>query len=290
MKRTWFQAQIKQDIAISKQNEYERHSTHKSGSYSIFTKESHPQAYISQSYQEHSYTSHEHHKQGHNLISSISWWVEHIRKAHLHDMCYTCSLRYKDANMIWYKNEGATCICTSTLPTEDQKGKTTPSTPHKRANVAWSKGLVRISASCFSVGTWMRSMFLFSTLSLRKWYLTSICLVLEWKHGVFGNTNGTRAITHERYIGTLTKITQRVCDPKQLGTTTSGSNIFGFCGRLSYTRLPARRPRNKRRTQKLTSPRSQLPIDSTPRKVGIRKTKKRKGRGRRVPKTELRSV
>jgi hypothetical protein len=35
-------------------------------------------------------------------------------------------------------------------------------------------------------------------------------------HGVFGNTNGTRAITHERYMGTLTKVTQRVCDPKQL--------------------------------------------------------------------------
>jgi hypothetical protein len=28
------------------------------------------------------------------------------------------------------------------------------------------------------------------------------------EHGVFGNTNGTRAITHERYRGTLlTKIT-----------------------------------------------------------------------------------
>jgi hypothetical protein len=37
------------------------------------------------------------------------------------------------------------------------------------------------------------------------------------KHGVFGKTNGTRAITHERYIGTLlTKVTQCVCDPKQL--------------------------------------------------------------------------
>jgi hypothetical protein len=37
------------------------------------------------------------------------------------------------------------------------------------------------------------------------------------KHKVFGNTNGTRAITHERYMGTLlTKVTQRVCDPKQL--------------------------------------------------------------------------
>jgi hypothetical protein len=37
------------------------------------------------------------------------------------------------------------------------------------------------------------------------------------KHGVFGNTNGTHAITHERYMGTLLiKVTHRVCDPKQL--------------------------------------------------------------------------
>jgi hypothetical protein len=37
------------------------------------------------------------------------------------------------------------------------------------------------------------------------------------KHGVFGNTDGTRAITHERYMGTLlTKVIQCVCDPKQL--------------------------------------------------------------------------
>jgi hypothetical protein len=36
-------------------------------------------------------------------------------------------------------------------------------------------------------------------------------------HRVFGNTNGTRAITHERYMGTLlTKVTQCVCDPKKL--------------------------------------------------------------------------
>jgi hypothetical protein len=40
------------------------------------------------------------------------------------------------------------------------------------------------------------------------------------KHGIFGNTNGTCAITHERYMGTLlTKVIQRVCDPKQLRTT-----------------------------------------------------------------------
>jgi hypothetical protein len=136
-----------------------------------------------QSYQEHSYTSHEHHKQGHNLISSISWWSKYMREAHLRDIYYKCSLWYKDANMIWYIYGNATCICTSTLPTEAQKGKITPSYPRKRANVAWSKGLVRISASCFYVGTWMRSMFPFSTLSLRKWYLASMCLVLEWSTG-----------------------------------------------------------------------------------------------------------
>jgi hypothetical protein len=88
--------------------------------------------------------------------------------------------RCKHENMICYINENAICICTSTLPTEARKGKMTPSTPRKRANVVWSKGMIRISTSRFSVGTWMRSMFPFSTLSLRKWYLTSICLVLEW--------------------------------------------------------------------------------------------------------------
>jgi hypothetical protein len=39
MKRTWFQAQIKQEIAISTQFEHERHSTHKRGSYNILQKE-----------------------------------------------------------------------------------------------------------------------------------------------------------------------------------------------------------------------------------------------------------
>jgi hypothetical protein len=178
MKRTWFQAQIKQDIAISTQFELGRHSPHKRGSYSIFTKESHPQAYTSQSYQEHRYTSHEHHKQIHNLVSSISWWSKHTREAHLYGIWYKCSLWYKDANMIWYINENATCICTLTLPTEAQKGKTTPNSPRNRANVALSKGLVRISGSCFSVGTWMRSMILFSTLFSRSG--TSLLYVWFW--------------------------------------------------------------------------------------------------------------
>jgi hypothetical protein len=54
------------------------------------------------------------------------------------------------------------------------------------------------------------------------------------KHKVFGNTNVTRVITHERYMGTLlTKVTQRVCVPEQLGATSSSSNILRFCGRLA---------------------------------------------------------
>jgi hypothetical protein len=56
------------------------------------------------------------------------------------------------------------------------------------------------------------------------------------KHRGFGNTDGTRAITHERYMGTLlTKVTQSVYDPEQLGATTSSSNILSFCGRVGYT-------------------------------------------------------
>jgi hypothetical protein len=118
------------------------------------------------------------------IISSLAYhgdqsiWEKHI------SVTYITNAFYDTKMQAWYETHGnATCICTSTLPTEAQKGKTTPSSPRKRANVAWSKGLVRISASCFSVGTWMRSMFPFSTLSLRKWYLTSICLVLEWSTG-----------------------------------------------------------------------------------------------------------
>jgi hypothetical protein len=94
------------------------------------------------------------------------------------------------------------------------------------------------------------------------------------KHGIFGNTNGTQAITHKRYMGALlTKVTQRVCNPKQLGATTSGNNIFGFCGRLSYTRLFAKRPRNKRRTQKLISPEVDFLSTRHPAKSASEKTR-----------------
>jgi hypothetical protein len=50
-------------------------------------------------------------------------------------------------------------------------------------------------------------MFPFLKLCLTKWYLTSL-FGSGVKHEIFGNTDGTSAITHERYMGTLlTKVT-----------------------------------------------------------------------------------
>jgi hypothetical protein len=69
--------------------------------------------------------------------------------------------------------------------TPTQEIKHTPSSPRKRVKVAWSRGLVKISSSWSCVGTWIKAIFPFFTLSLRKWYLTSMCLVLEWRTGLF---------------------------------------------------------------------------------------------------------
>jgi hypothetical protein len=77
-------------------------------------------------------------------------------------------------------------ICYKGAPTHPtQENKHTPSSPRKRVKVAWSRGLVKISASWSCVGTWIKAIFPFSMLSLRKWYLTSSCLVLEWSTRFF---------------------------------------------------------------------------------------------------------
>jgi hypothetical protein len=52
----------------------------------------------------------------------------------------------------------------------------------------------------------------------------------------------------------------------------------------------ARRPRHQRRSQKLASPRSGLPIQPTPGKIRIRKTMKSQRRRRGEPKAEIGSV
>jgi hypothetical protein len=110
-----------------------------------------------------------------------SIWEKHISTAYDTNAVYDTKMQICKHDMIHKWN------CNTHMyinpPNRSSKRKTTPSSRRKRANVAWSKGLVRMSASCFSVGTWMRPMFPFSKLSLRKWYITSICLILEWSTG-----------------------------------------------------------------------------------------------------------
>jgi hypothetical protein len=111
------------------------------------------------------------------------------------------------------------------------------------------------------------------------------------EHWVLCNAYGTGAITLKWNMGILlTKLTHGVCDPKELRATTSCSNILCLGSGLSNTRLFAGRPRHQRRSQKLASPRSGLPIQPTPSKIRIRKTMKSQRRGRRVPKPEVGSV
>jgi hypothetical protein len=78
-------------------------------------------------------------------------------------------------------HKGKLYICYKGAPTHPTNGiKQTPSSPYKQVKVAWSRGLVNISSSWSCVGTWIKAIFPFSKLSFRKWYLTSMCLVLEW--------------------------------------------------------------------------------------------------------------
>jgi hypothetical protein len=54
------------------------------------------------------------------------------------------------------------------------------------------------------------------------------------EHSIFGNACGIGAITYERDVSELlTKVTQGIGDPKQLGTTTSNSYILILGGRLA---------------------------------------------------------
>ena len=52
-------------------------------------------------------------------------------------------------------------------------------------NLGKSKGLVRISANWYLVGTNSRETTFFSTRALMKWWWISMCLVREWRKGFF---------------------------------------------------------------------------------------------------------
>jgi hypothetical protein len=90
------------------------------------------------------------------------------------------------------------------------------------------------------------------------------------EHWVLCNTYGTGAITLKwNMVILLIKVTHGVCDPKELRATTSCGNVLDLGSGLSNTRLFAGRPRHQRRSQKLASPRSGLPIQPTPGKIRV---------------------
>jgi hypothetical protein len=67
------------------------------------------------------------------------------------------------------------------------------------------------------------------------------------EHWVLCNTYDTGAITLKLDMGILlTKVTHGVCDPNELGATTSSDNILCLGSGLSNTRLFAGRPRHQR--------------------------------------------
>jgi hypothetical protein len=111
----------------------------------------------------------------------------------MHMIQNACNLRYKDTYTSCYICHAKCKKCTKETYTYATKSSHTPtqeikhtlSSPRKRVKVAWSRGLMKISASWSCVGTWIKAIFPFSTLSLRKWYLTSMCFVLEWSTGFF---------------------------------------------------------------------------------------------------------
>jgi hypothetical protein len=181
-------------------------------------------------------------------------------------------------------------ICYKGAPTHPtQEIKHTP-TPRKRVKVAWSRGLWKYRL----VGhVWVHDSKL-SFLSLRclsEMIPHFYVLGFGMEHWVLRNAYGIGAITLKWDIGILlTKVTHGICDPKELRATTSNSNVLCLGSGLSNTRLFAGRPRHQRRSQKLASPRSGLPIQPTPDKIRIRKTMKRQRRGRGIPKAEVRSV
>jgi hypothetical protein len=85
-------------------------------------------------------------------------------------------------------------------------GWQTPISPRKSANREESRGLVTMSANCLSVSMYLISISPFSTWSLRKWCLFSICLIFLCKTG-FLATEMALVLSHKR--GTLPNLTPK---------------------------------------------------------------------------------
>jgi hypothetical protein len=90
------------------------------------------------------------------------------------------------------------------------------------------------------------------------------------EHWVLCNTYGTGAVTLKWDMGILlTKVTHGVYYPKEPRPKTSCGNVLYLGSGLSNTRLFAGRPRYQRRSQKLGSSRSRLPIQPSPGKIHV---------------------
>jgi hypothetical protein len=95
-----------------------------------------------------------------------------------------------------------------------------------------------------------------------------LCFGME--HWVLCNAYGTGVVTIKWDISILlTKVIHGVCDPKELRATISCDNVLCLGSGLSNTQMFAKRPRHQRRSQKLASSRSGLPIQPTPGKIRV---------------------
>jgi hypothetical protein len=133
-------------------------------------------------------------------------------------------------------------------------------------------GLVKISVSCLFMSMDFITMSPFSTWSLKKWCLISMCFALPWKTGLWARH---MALESSHMRGTLLQvISHGMHYPKNLGATASSNYILGLCGGLCDRRLFMSRPTNKRRSKKTACVRSALSVNPTTHKISIRKANK----------------
>jgi hypothetical protein len=135
-------------------------------------------------------------REAHMIINSTSWWTMYIGEAFpktMHMIQNACNLRYKDSYTSCYICHAKCKKCikesytyaTKGAPThqlkKSNKHQTPPANEWKLLDlgVSWKYQLV---GHVWVHGSRLSS---HSLHSLKKWYLTSMCLVLEWSNAFF---------------------------------------------------------------------------------------------------------
>jgi hypothetical protein len=110
--------------------------------------------------------------------------------------------------------------------------------PRKEAKWVTSRDLVNMSACCLSVSVYFITMSPFSTWSLKKWYLTFMCLALLWKTG-FWARHMALELSHLRGYALIghSIISYGIHYPKDLRVTASSNYILNLSGGLCDERL-----------------------------------------------------